>query len=264
MDERLEQLGRILASLRRAHHHRQPRILEADRARARGNLDIDRARHRAVRVDVTRMRTARFHDIDPQAVEPEPAPELKGASVGESCDMPVEQLDQVGEARAALRQVVERGIGGVTAITMRLRPAAPGAIVLGELAARIGQLVEQVGIAEFALVERRGEQVAHAHAPSPSRSAMSFMNRTSSPCASHGASAAIAPSRSARSSISALAKLPSTWPVTRSLCPGWPMPIRTRRNSGPRWASVERMPLCPAVPPPRRTLTLHGARSSSS
>src|SRR5665213_1743065 len=42
------------------------------------------------------------------------------------------------------------------------------------------------------------------------------------------------------------------------------MPIRTRRNSLPIWASTERRPLWPAVPPPIFTLTLNGARSSSS
>src|SRR3546814_1780256 len=39
------------------------------------------------------------------------------------------------------------------------------------------------------------------------------------------------------------------------LLPGWPIPIRTRRNSLPMCASVERRPLCPAVPPPRLTFT---------
>ena len=42
------------------------------------------------------------------------------------------------------------------------------------------------------------------------------------------------------------------------------MPIRTRRKSGPRLASIERRPLWPAVPPPVFTLTLNGSRSSSS
>src|SRR5882757_5054276 len=102
---------------------------------------------------------------------------------------------------------------------MLLRPVSSGTVIDRESATRIGQLVEQPDIAQFALVQRRREQLPYAHADVPSRSAISFMKRTSSPLASHGASAAIAPSRSARSSISALAKLPSTWPVTRSLCP---------------------------------------------
>ena len=42
------------------------------------------------------------------------------------------------------------------------------------------------------------------------------------------------------------------------------MPMRTRRKSLPICASIERRPLCPAVPPPIFTLTLNGARSSSS
>ena len=63
----------------------------------------------------------------------------------------------------------------------------------------------QPRVAKRALVHRRREQAAHAHLPSPSRNATSFMKRTSSPLASHGASAATAPSMSESGSISALA-----------------------------------------------------------
>src|SRR3954447_11848299 len=92
------------------------------------------------------------------------------------------------------------------------------------------------------------------------------MKPPSSPLASSGAASATA-SRSGGSQpfSSALAKSPSTWPWTRSLLPGWPMPRRTRRKSlVPRQASMLRRPLWPAVPPPSFTRTWPGARSSSS
>ncbi|KDE20806.1 hypothetical protein AZ09_05055 [Acetobacter aceti 1023] len=72
-------------------------------------------------------------------------------------------------------------------------------------------------------------------------------------------------SRSSHSCRSVSVKLPSTQPCTRSLAPGWPMPMRTRQYSGvPNILSVERKPLCPAAPPPRFMRRRPGARSSSS
>ena len=54
---------------RGGHHQRQARVLEADRARARGHLDIKSAGNDAVRVDVSTVLPTGFQQIDPQAVE---------------------------------------------------------------------------------------------------------------------------------------------------------------------------------------------------
>ena len=55
-----------------------------------------------------------------------------------------------------------------------------------------------------------------------------------------------------------VARAPAPW------TPGWPMPMRTRAYSLPMCAVIERRPLWPALPPPVLTLSLPGARSSSS
>ena len=150
------------------------------------------------------MRAARLEDVDPQTVELEPAPaEVERARLGKARDMLVEQLHQIGEARVARRQVVERGIGRVAAIAMRLRPGDARAIFPREVEAGLLQFRDQRGIAKLVIVEARREQRTDGHGFS--LIATSFMNRTSSPSASHGASAPIAPSMSARSSSSALA-----------------------------------------------------------
>src|SRR5215218_7899630 len=108
--------------------------------------------------------------------------------------------------------------------------------------------------------------VAHRSPPSSCVSkATRVMNSSGFRAASSGAASATASSSRSSQGPSALAKLPSTWPVTRSLWPGWPMPRRTRQYSGvpsARWMS--RRPLCPAAPPPRFTRTRPGARSNSS
>ena len=150
------------------------------------------------------MRAAGLEDVDPQAVELELSPgEVERAVLGERRDMLVEQLDQVAEPRIAQGQVVERRVGCIAAIAMRLRPIDPRAVGAREFARGVLQLLDQIGVAEIRLVEARREQAARAYAAS--LSATSFMNRTSSPSASHFASAATAPSMSDSGSISALA-----------------------------------------------------------
>src|ERR1700743_3649511 len=63
-----------------------------------------------------------------------------------------------------------------------------------------------------------------------SASVILFMKPMSLSFASNGAASAMAVSiGTSHSFSSALVKLPSTWPCTRSRPPGWPMPIRTRR-----------------------------------
>ena len=91
------------------------------------------------------------------------------------------------------------------------------------------------------------------------------MQPASSPAASSGAASAKASSSGSSQSRSSALKSPSTWPVTRSLSPGWPIPMRTRRKSRePSCSAMERRPLCPATPPPVLIRTLPAARSSSS
>ena len=63
-------------------------------------------------------------------------------------DMPIERFDQITEARIAQRQVVQRRIGSIAAIPVLFRPAPPGAIRVGEIAASAVQFLDQIGIAE--------------------------------------------------------------------------------------------------------------------
>ena len=53
--------------------------------------------------------------------------------------MPVQQPLQVGELGHALRQVVERAVGGVAAIGVVAAPGAAGPVILGQAAAGLGQ-----------------------------------------------------------------------------------------------------------------------------
>ena len=61
---------------------------------------------------------------------------------GEGGDMAVVHALQGRERRIAHRQIVERGVAGIAAIAMRLRPGAPGAVLLGQRAANGAQFYE--------------------------------------------------------------------------------------------------------------------------
>ena len=82
-----------------------------------------------------------------------------------------------------------------------------------------------------------------------SRSATSLMKRASSPSASHWASAAIAAEHVGERLHLRLGVIAEHVGGDEVLAgPGWPMPMRTRRKSGPSAASIERRPLWPGEP----------------
>ena len=112
---------------------------------------------------MARMRAAALHDIDPQTVEPERAREIESAILGERRNMAIQLLDQIGNERVALRQVVERGVGCIAFVTVRAGPALPGAIVGSERPAAMAEFLQQGGIIERALIEKRREQAARGH-----------------------------------------------------------------------------------------------------
>src|SRR5438874_1040201 len=114
-------------------------------------------------MDMARMDAAALHDVDPQTVEPERLCEIEGTVLRKGGDVAVQRLDQIGEDRIALGQVVERGVGGVAAIAVRLGPSLAGAIILGERAAAMVELVQQRIVREHALVESGGEKAARGH-----------------------------------------------------------------------------------------------------
>jgi hypothetical protein len=74
----------------------------------------------------------------------------------------VQEAHEVAEAGIAGGEIVQRRIGGVAAVAVRLRPGDAGAVLLRELAAGVFQLGEQGGIAEVGLVEEGGEEGAGA------------------------------------------------------------------------------------------------------
>src|SRR6185312_1839586 len=136
---------------RRGHHQRQARVLETDRAGAFWNLDVERSGNDAVRVDVARVMAGGRQQVEPPAVE------LR-------VDRPTEiARDPPGVARqsarkrpeggVALWKIVERHVAGIAGITMLLRPAAAGLVVLSEAADRMRKFGEQNAAADIRLVE---------------------------------------------------------------------------------------------------------------
>jgi hypothetical protein len=113
---------------------------------------------------------ARLQDIDPQAVELQLAPaQVEGAFLGEARDI-LEQLDdadlleEIEQSCWALAEddrAGRRWSKGIAAIAMLLRPAPPGAIVLGQRPAALLDLLEQVGIDP--LSDLLGAVAAEAH-----------------------------------------------------------------------------------------------------
>ena len=75
----------------------------------------------------------------------------------------VEQAFEVVQRRIALGQVVQAGVAGIALIAMRAAPSAPRAIFLGEHAAAVLQLGEQVGGADVGFIEKTGEQRSNGH-----------------------------------------------------------------------------------------------------
>ena len=166
-DEWAQRFGGVLAAGRRGHHHRQARILEANRARAGRGLDIERSGQDAVRVDVRAVMPAGLQEVDPQAVELWLT--VPRQIFGESGGVAGEQSPQIGERRIAARQIVKRGVAGIAPVAMVAAPPDPGAIVGGEAADRMRQFVEQISLVEHGFVKRCGEQAAHclSFPPSP-------------------------------------------------------------------------------------------------
>ena len=104
------------------------------------------------------MRAAGLKDIDPQAVEPQLAVQMESAVDSEARDVAVELADEIAEAWIALRQIVERGVAGVSPVAVIARPSASGAILGGEIAARLVQFREQRVVVQRVLVEAGGEK----------------------------------------------------------------------------------------------------------
>src|SRR3546814_1332350 len=127
------------------------------------DLDIEGARHDAVRMDMAAMRAAGFQDVDPHRVELERLGEIEVARLGEGLDLLVEQTLEIVERRVALGQVAEARIACVALITMVAAPAPAGAILFGEQPAAFLQLCQQVGCADIGLVEIGGEERANGH-----------------------------------------------------------------------------------------------------
>src|SRR6185312_1632975 len=100
---------------RRGHHHGKARILETDVGGAFGYLHIIGPADGRMRMDMRRMDAAAIHHIDPERVQNERAAiQFKVERLAERPRMLVEMLHQLIEHAGALRQIVERGVGGVT------------------------------------------------------------------------------------------------------------------------------------------------------
>src|SRR3546814_16643268 len=107
------------------------------------DLDIEGARHDAVRVDMPAVRAAGFQDIDPQAVEPQRFRKVEMARFCEAAHFFVEQALEVGKGGVALRQIVEARIARIDLVAVRAAPPAPRAILFGKQAAALIAVVEQ-------------------------------------------------------------------------------------------------------------------------
>ena len=157
-------------SRRSRHHQRQARVLKADRSRTGGDFDVKRTRDGAVRMDVSTVVPTGSQQIDPQAVEARLARKIERAFRREFGRVPREKPRHIGECRIPLRQIVQRGVAGVTGIALLFRPADAARIVLRKRAYRARQVVQQCIIAKLAVVKLRYKQVAH-HYSSVSRAA---------------------------------------------------------------------------------------------
>ena len=126
-DEGLRGRRRVGAAGRGGHHQRQARVLQPQRPGARRHGHVDRAGKHAVRMDVAGVGAAGLEDVHPQAVELQPAArtEVEGQVLGEPRRMPVQPPLQLAEHAGALRQVIERGVGGVAAVAVSPAPGPP-------------------------------------------------------------------------------------------------------------------------------------------
>src|SRR5687768_9056940 len=101
-DEGAQFLRRILAAKRCGHHHREARVLEADRAASLGRFNIKAARQDRVRVNVGRVMPAGLQQIDPQAVEFWLSGKVEGQLVSKAGRMAGQELSKVREGWVAL------------------------------------------------------------------------------------------------------------------------------------------------------------------
>src|SRR4051812_31907603 len=110
-------------------------------------------------MDVRAVHAARREDVDPDRIELQlVALEVEFECLGERRDVAVEPSHEVGKNRRAPGQVVERRVGGVARIAVLLRPALPGAVVLGDRAAGGVELGDEPAVLELGAVDSRREE----------------------------------------------------------------------------------------------------------
>ncbi|MNR23215.1 hypothetical protein D3C85_1402220 [compost metagenome] len=108
-------------------------------------MDVDGAGNDGVRVDVAGVAAAGHQDIDPQIVQPGLARQIEVQRLGVGGGVLVQQPLQLGELRKAVRQVVDRAVGGVARIMVGLAPRDPGLVLLGHDQAEVEDFLVQFG-----------------------------------------------------------------------------------------------------------------------
>ena len=106
-----------------------------------------------------RMDAAAIHHIDPERVQNERAAiQFEVERLAERARMLVEMLHQLIEHAGALRQIVKRGVGGVTLVAVIFGPALTGPVFGGNGEAGFGERRVQPARGDLRAVERGHEQ----------------------------------------------------------------------------------------------------------
>ncbi|MNE11033.1 hypothetical protein D3C80_1037730 [compost metagenome] len=108
-------------------------------------MDVDGAGNDGVRVDVAGVAAAGHQDVDPQIVQLGLPRQVEVQGLGVGGGVLVQQPFQFGELGEAVRQVVDRAIGGVARIVVGLAPFDPGLVLLGHDQAEVEDFLVQFG-----------------------------------------------------------------------------------------------------------------------
>ena len=101
-----------------------------------------------MRVDVAGVGAAFGQDVDPEPVAFQLlVAQIEAQLLAEGGDVLVQRLFQIAEDRHPPGQVIQRGIGGVAGIAVRLAPLLPGLVIPGH---HVAGLV-QFGVVDFLL-----------------------------------------------------------------------------------------------------------------
>src|SRR4051812_32438022 len=109
-------------------------------------------------MDMSTVVSTGFQQVNPQAVEPRLAREVKRRCSGKLRGVTPEKLREIGDGGVAALQIVEGCVAGVPGIAMLPRPSTARFVIHRKRANRMREIAQQGRITELGFIELRDEE----------------------------------------------------------------------------------------------------------